>query len=99
MILFNYVPELNDFLFWLQQLLAESLGKKKKGFIPVVSNAPKDHHSLIQLYLDGPKDKFYTFWGSSNKNNNKVSAINIPNNVAISIKTTPHIKNPAGFNA
>ena len=38
-----------------QQLLAESLGKNKKGFIPVISNAPKDHHSLLQLYLDGPK--------------------------------------------
>ena len=30
--------------------------------MPVVSNAPKDHHSLLQLYLDGPKDKvFYVF--------------------------------------
>jgi glucose-6-phosphate isomerase len=68
-ILFNYVPELNDFLFWLQQLLAESLGKKKKGFIPVVSNAPKDQHSLLQLYLDGPKDKiFYVFSSKSKKN-------------------------------
>jgi glucose-6-phosphate isomerase len=68
-ILFNYVPELNDFLFWLQQLLAESLGKKKKGFMPVVSNAPKDHHSLLQLYLDGPKDKiFYVFSSKSKKN-------------------------------
>ena len=36
-----------------------SLGKKGKGFLPVVSNCPKDHHSLLQLYLDGPKDKFY----------------------------------------
>ncbi len=62
MIMFNYVPELNDFLFWSQQLFAESLGKNKKGFIPVVSSAPKDHHSLLQLYLDGPKDKiFYVF--------------------------------------
>ncbi len=62
LIFFNYVPELNDFLFWLQQLFAESLGKKKKGFIPVISNAPKDHHSLLQLYLDGPKNKiFYVF--------------------------------------
>ncbi len=62
LILFNYVPELNFFMFWLQQLLAESLGKNKKGFIPVVSNAPRDHHSLLQLYLDGPKDKiFYVF--------------------------------------
>ena len=62
LILFNYVPELNYFMFWCQQLFAESLGKNKKGFIPVVSNAPKDHHSLLQLYLDGPKDKiFYVF--------------------------------------
>ena len=62
LVFFNYVPELENFLFWCQQLLAESLGKRKKGFIPVVSNAPKDHHSLLQLYLDGPKDKiFYIF--------------------------------------
>ena len=27
--------------------------------LPVVSNAPKDHHSLLQLYLDGPKDKIF----------------------------------------
>ena len=51
-IFFNYVPELNNFLFWSQQLLAESLGKDKKGFTPIVSIAPKDHHSLLQLYLD-----------------------------------------------
>ena len=42
--------------------MAESLGKKGKGILPVVSPAPKDHHSLLQLYLDGPKDKiFYIF--------------------------------------
>ena len=58
-ILINYAPELEKFLYWYQQLLAESLGKKGKGFLPVVSNCPKDHHSLLQLYLDGPKDKFY----------------------------------------
>ena len=59
LIFFNYVPELENFLMWSQQLLAESLGKKKKGFVPMVSNAPKDHHSLLQLYLDGPKDKIF----------------------------------------
>ena len=69
LIFFNYVPELNDFLFWCQQLFAESLGKNKKGFIPVISNAPKDHHSLLQLYLDGPKDKvFYVFSSKKTKN-------------------------------
>ena len=61
-VLLNYAPQLETFLFWCQQLLAESLGKKGKGFLPIISNAPKDHHSLLQLYFDGPKDKiFYIF--------------------------------------
>ena len=76
LVFFNYVPQLNDFLFWCQQLLAESLGKNKKGFIPVISNAPKDHHSLMQLYLDGPKDKLFYVFSSQNYNsfkfNNKI---------------------------
>ena len=58
----NYAPQLNEFLYWCQQLIAESLGKKGKGILPVVSPAPRDHHSLLQLYLDGPRDKlFYIF--------------------------------------
>ena len=72
-VLFNYVPELNYFLFWLQQLLAESLGKNKKGFLPIVSNAPKDHHSLLQLYLDGPKDKFFYVFSCKKKKNIKIN--------------------------
>ena len=71
LILFNYVPELNNFMFWSQQLLAESLGKNKKGFMTVVSNAPKDHHSLLQLYLDGPRDK--TFYVFSSKDKKKLN--------------------------
>ena len=59
LIFLNYSPELEKFLFWCQQLLAESLGKKNKGFLPMISSAPKDHHSLLQLYLDGPKDKLF----------------------------------------
>jgi len=62
LILLNYAPQLNEFLFWCQQLIAESLGKNSKGILPVVSSAPRDHHSLLQLYLEGPKDKlFYIF--------------------------------------
>ena len=68
LILLNYAPEVNDFLYWLQQLMAESLGKKGMGILPVVSPAPRDHHSLMQLYLDGPKDKlFYIFSLKLNK--------------------------------
>ena len=67
-ILLSYDSEINNFLYWSQQLIAESLGKKGKGLLPVVSSAPKDHHSLLQLYLDGPKDKlFYIFSLKSNK--------------------------------
>jgi len=72
LIFFNYVPELNDFLFWSQQLLAESLGKNQKGFIPVISNAPKDHHSLLQLYLDGPKDKIFYVFSSKEQKSMKI---------------------------
>ena len=67
LILVNYSPKLEKFLYWLQQLIAESLGKKKRGFLPIVSNNPKDHHSLLQLYLDGPRDKlFYVFSDKEN---------------------------------
>ena len=74
LVFFNYVPELNNFLYWSQQLFAESLGKNKKGFIPVVSNAPKDHHSLLQLYLDGPKDKVFYIVSSSKRGNLKTKS-------------------------
>ena len=39
----------------------ESLGKKSKGIIPIISSMPKDNHSLLQLYLDGPKNNFLLF--------------------------------------
>tara|TARA_B100000963_G_scaffold348376_1_gene355873 strand:- start:1842 stop:3065 length:1224 start_codon:yes stop_codon:yes gene_type:complete len=61
-IFLSYSTELEKFLYWCQQLIAESLGKKNIGFLPMISRVPKDHHSLLQLYLDGPKDKiFYIF--------------------------------------
>ena len=61
LVFLNYVPKLENFLYWCQQLIAESLGKKGKGFFPVVSNVPKDHHSLLQLYLDDQKINYFTF--------------------------------------
>ena len=63
-IILNYDSDLNDLGYWYQQLIAESLGKKGKGIHPSLSFGPKDHHSLLQLYLDGPKDKFFTFFNS-----------------------------------
>ena len=75
LIFLNYFPELEKFLQWCQQLIAESLGKKNMGFLPVISNAPKDHHSLLQLYLDGPKDKFFNIF-SFDKKSKEVIRIN-----------------------
>ena len=69
----NYSTRLDKFLFWSQQLIAESLGKKGKGFFPVISNAPKDHHSLLQLYLDGPKDKIFYIFSTREKQGEKIN--------------------------
>ena len=72
LIFFNYVPQLNKFLYWSQQLIAESLGKKGKGFLPIISSAPRDHHSLLQLYLDGPQDKLFYVFSSDTDNKKKI---------------------------
>ena len=73
LILLNYSPQLEQFLFWCQQLIAESLGKKGKGFLPLISNVPKDHHSLLQLYLDGPKDKLFYIFSCEGASKNKIN--------------------------
>jgi len=99
-IILNYDSDLNDLGYWYQQLVAESLGKKGKGINPTLSFAPKDHHSLLQLYLDGPKDKFFTFFQSSKKKDKfKISQEIIPNNMKfLKNKKLSYIIN-AQFNA
>ena len=81
-VILNYDSDLNDLGYWYQQLVAESLGKEGKGITPILSTAPKDHHSVLQLYLDGPKDKFFTFFSSSHEvKKHKVSGKIIPNSM------------------
>ena len=72
-VILNYDEQSENLFKWYQQLIAESLGKKSKGILPIVSAMPKDNHSLLQLYLDGPKKSFYTFF---NVLDNKVVKIN-----------------------
>ena len=79
-IILNYDEQSENLFKWYQQLIAESLGKKSKGLLPIVSCMPKDNHSLMQLYLDGPKKSFYTFF---NVSDNKVVKIN-NNNILLS---------------
>ena len=71
-IILNYDESANNLFKWYQQLVAESLGKKGKGILPTISTMPKDNHSLMQLYLDGPKNNFYTFFYSHEKNSVKL---------------------------
>ena len=66
-IILNYDENSDNLFKWYQQLVAESLGKKSKGILPIISTMPKDNHSLIQLYLDGPKNNFYTFFSVNEK--------------------------------
>ncbi len=72
-VILNYDEKSENLFKWYQQLLAESLGKKAKGILPVISSMPKDNHSLMQLYLDGPKKSFYTFFYVLNKNSIKIN--------------------------
>ena len=59
-LIYNY--RLKHFSYWFHQLHAESLGKKGIGMTPITSICPKDHHSMMQLYLDGPRDKFFNIF-------------------------------------
>ncbi len=71
-IILNYDESSRNLFKWYQQLIAESLGKKGNGILPLISTMPKDNHSLMQLYLDGPKNNFYTFFHVKEKNSLKI---------------------------
>ena len=59
-VLMTYSDALYFFGKWYLQLWAESIGKDKKGITPIHSIGTTDQHSQLQLYLDGPKDKFFS---------------------------------------
>ena len=71
-IIINYDEKADDIFRWYQQLVGESLGKNQKGIFPSVSLMPKDNHSLMQLYLDGPRKNFFTFFGVNERTSNKI---------------------------
>ncbi len=77
-VILNYDETTDNFLKWYQQLVAESLGKKGNGIFPIISNMPKDNHSLMQLYLDGQKNNFYTFFYTKDQNYQKLNQDIIP---------------------
>ena len=71
-IILNYDDKSNDLFSWYQQLVAESLGKKSKGILPLISLMPKDNHSLMQYYLHGNKNHFFTLFFVKEKNTKKI---------------------------
>jgi glucose-6-phosphate isomerase len=66
-VFFVYSDRLFDAGSWFSQLWAESLGKKVSpggesiGQTPLACRGPADQHSLVQLFMEGPEDKFFTF--------------------------------------
>ena len=78
-IILNYDSKSNDLFFWYQQLVAESLGKRNKGILPVVSKMPQDNHSLMQYYLEGSKNNFFTLFFVKEKNSKKIKKSNLLN--------------------
>ncbi|MDB2544992.1 glucose-6-phosphate isomerase [Candidatus Pelagibacter bacterium] len=72
-VIINYDEQSTNLFNWYQQLVAESLGKKKKGILPIISVMPKDNHSVMQLYLDGFKNNFFTFFYSHENNSSKIN--------------------------
>jgi glucose-6-phosphate isomerase len=76
-VLFIYSDKLEMFGKWLAQLYAESTGKSEVGITPIVAMGSSDQHSQLQLYLDGGKDKCFTFL-YENKISNLLVSENIP---------------------
>ena len=71
-VIINYDEKSDNLFKWYQQLIAESLGKNKKGIFPIVSSMPKDNHSVMQLYLDGLQNSFFTFFYVHEKKTEKI---------------------------
>ena len=89
-VIINYDKRSESLFNWYQQLVAESLGKKKKGILPVISKMPRDNHSVMQYYLEGSQKNLFTFFyvhddkAEKIKNQNILSSYNFLKNKKIS---------------
>ncbi len=102
-VIINYDEKSENLFKWYQQLVAESLGKESIGILPIVSNMPKDNHSVMQLYLDGYKNNFFTFFYVNesktpkinniifNKNNNYLKNKNLSDIIYAQFKATQNV--------
>ena len=60
-VLFPYSAKMKKLGNWWAQLLAESTGKDGQGITPLPAQGVTDQHSQLQLFVDGPNDKFLIF--------------------------------------
>ncbi len=60
-VIMPYIDRFKHLTEWYRQIFAESLGKNGFGITPVDAMGTVDQHSQLQLYIDGPKNKFFTF--------------------------------------
>jgi glucose-6-phosphate isomerase len=74
LVLLPYSHGLRTMADWYSQLVGESLGKDGQGMTPVKALGATDQHSQLQLYNDGPKDKFVIFFAVERFR----AAVNIP---------------------
>ena len=86
-IILLYGDELYEIGNWMKQLYAESLGKNGFGYLPVISQMTQDQHSVLQLYLDGPNDKFYEFYSANYHESNNFIDLTLSNHKQAMLKT------------
>jgi glucose-6-phosphate isomerase len=68
-VMMPYSQKLKDIADWYRQIWAESIGKKldlkgkvvHTGQTPIKALGATDQHSQVQLYIEGPNDKSFTF--------------------------------------
>ena len=80
-VLMPYSDKLVNLSMWFRQLWGESIGKQKKGSTPINAIGTVDQHSQLQLYLDGPRDKFITFVSSNDIKNDMTLDCKISKNL------------------
>ncbi len=66
MVNIGYLQSFSVYLEWYSQIIAESIGKNGGGITPIRGLGPNDQHSMMQLYLDGKKDKLYSLFYVNN---------------------------------
>lgn len=64
-----YIDRLEKLTEWYRQLWAESIGKNGFGIIPINAIGTIDQHSQLQLYMEGPRNLFFTFITKKNDDN------------------------------